>query len=157
MSIVSSVIQAIEPQIDGRRWVREQYTDQLGINYIRNRLATAIEDLQTALTAETTQLGTDLTNGEIAANVAAVTANGSLAVLTFNYSTALQGRTALRQAYLTATQVQAIMIGDFLSSLTDVQLENLFSMTQAQVTTLRTNKLTPAATAATAIRAASGV
>ena len=48
------------------------------------------------------------------------------------------------------------MIGDFLASLTDTQLRNAFSMTAGQVTTLRTNKLTPATNAATTIRATTG-
>jgi hypothetical protein len=48
------------------------------------------------------------------------------------------------------------MIGDFLSSLTDGQLQTIFSMTAGQVTTLRSTKLTPAATAAATIRAATG-
>jgi hypothetical protein len=48
------------------------------------------------------------------------------------------------------------MIGDFLSTLTNAQLQTLFSMTSGQVTTLRSSKLTPAASAAATIRAATG-
>jgi hypothetical protein len=62
----------------------------------------------------------------------------------------------LRSGYQSATRIEAIFAGDFLASLTDTQLRNLFGMTQGEVTTLRTNKLTPAANAAATIRATTG-
>lgn len=156
MPIVSSIIADTNVQKDGRKWVREIHTDQVGVQYVRNYLAGAADDLNAALAAYATQLGVDINAAEIASNVAAITVNGSVAVVTSTYSTAAQMQTALRSAYQTATRVQAVMIGDFLSGLTSVQLQTLFSMTAAQVTTLRTNRLTPAATTATAIRAAAG-
>lgn len=156
MSIVSSSLIAEGAQADGRRWIAETHTDNIGLKYVIRYLADVGLDTAAVLAARAITLASDIANAEIAQNVAAVVANGSLAVLTFNYSTALQGRNALRAAYLTATQVQAIMIGDFLSSLTDAQLQAAFSMTAGQVTTLRTNKLTPAASAAATIRATTG-
>jgi hypothetical protein len=68
----------------------------------------------------------------------------------------MQGINALRAAYQDATRTEAIFTGDFLGSLTDAQLRNAFGITQAQVTTLRTNKLVPAENAANTIRATSG-
>jgi hypothetical protein len=156
MSIVSSITADVAVQKDGRRWVRELHTDQVGLQYVRNWLATAVDDLAAALAAYATQLSADITAREIANNVAQVLANGSVAVLTFVYSTPTLMFTSLRPAYQTATRVDAIMIGDFLSSLTDGQLQTVFSMTAGQVTTLRANKLTPAANAATTIRASTG-
>ena len=48
------------------------------------------------------------------------------------------------------------MMGDLLATLTDAQLRTAFGITQAQVVTLRANKLTPASEAATAMRAMTG-
>lgn len=156
MSIVSSVIAATNVQKDGRKWVREIHTDQLGIIYERNYLAGALDNLNAALAAYAVTLAADITAREIARNVADVLANGSLASPTLNYSTAAANFAALRAAYQTATRVDAIMIGDFLSTLTDAQLQTAFGLTSGQVTTLRANKLTPAANAAATIRAAAG-
>ena len=98
----------------------------------------------------------DIVQKEIDANIASVMLSGSLAAYTLDNSTAAQNFAALREAYRSATQTQAVMVGDFLSSLTNNQLQNAFGMTAGQVTTLRDNKLTPAATAAATIRAAAG-
>jgi hypothetical protein len=97
-----------------------------------------------------------LTAQEIAQNVEAVSALGSAALITLNNSTANQNMVALRSAYQTATKLQAIMISDYLGTLTNGQLMALLSMTLQQVQSLRTNTLTPAAAIATSIRAAAG-
>lgn len=156
MSIVSSVIASTDVQRDGRKWVREIHTDQVAVQYVRTYLAGAADDLNAALAAYAVILASNINLQEIASNVAAVLANGSLATISLVYSTAADNRAAGRLAYQNATRTDAIMIGDFLSSLTDGQLQTIFSMTAGQVTTLRTNKLTPAATAAATIRAAAG-
>jgi hypothetical protein len=155
-TITTSVIAAINVQKDGRRWVRELHTDLVSLVHERNYLAGALDDLNIALAAYAVQLGIDIGNAEITNNVAQVSTIGSLASPTFIYSTVAQNVAALRAAYLVATQAQAIMMGDYLSSLTDVQLENAFGLTQIQVTTLRINKLTPAAASAATLRAATG-
>lgn len=156
MSIVSSIIAATDTQKDGRRWVRELHTDQAGVQYLRTYLAGDKDDLNAAMSAYAVILASTINLAEIASNVAAVTANGSLATISLVYSTAAENRVAGRSAYLNAARQDAIMIGDFLSSLTDLQLQTIFSMTVGQVTTLRTNKLTPAASLAASIRAAAG-
>lgn len=156
MAIVSSEILEDAVQKDGRRWIRELHIDQVARKYIRIYLTTAVADAAAALAAFAIQLAADIIATEILSNIADVTSNGSLATISLIYSTAAQNRAAGRAAYLTSTRVEAIMIGDFLSSLTDGQLQTIFSMTAGQVTTLRTNKLTPAATTAAAIRAAAG-
>lgn len=155
MSIVSSVIAATNVQKDGRTWVIEIHTDQLGLQYTRTYLAGA-NDLNATLAAYAVVLAANIVAGEIANNVADVVMNGSFASPTFVYSTQGANLAALRLDYQTATQVEAIMVGDFLSSLTNGQLQSIFSMTAGQVTTLRANKLTPAATLADSIRAAAG-
>lgn len=152
MSIVSSTITSTTAQILGRSDVRESHIDHLGVEHTRYYLADSGFDAASALAAYAVQLVENLKQGEIAQNVSQVQTNGSLAVITTNHSTNAQNLAALRLAYQSATDRQAIMIGDFLSSLTDTQLQNIFSKTAGQVTTLRTNRLTPASNSAIAIR-----
>jgi hypothetical protein len=156
MSIVSSIIAATDTQKDGRKWIRELHTDQVGVQYVRTYLAGGADDTAAALAAYAVILAANITASEIAANLSAVLTAGSLAVPTFVYSTQSANLTALRAAYLISTRTEAIMIGDFLSSLTDGQLQTIFAMSAGQVTTLRSNKLTPAATLAASIRSAVG-
>lgn len=156
MTIASSVILSDQAQRDARRWITERHRDAAGIDYLRTYLADAAVDANASLAAYAVNLEANLEAQEIATNIAQVTALGSLAVTTLAFTTAAQNFAALRAAYQFATQVQAIMIGDFLSARTDAQLQAAFSMTVGQVTTLRTSKLTPAANAAATIRASSG-
>jgi hypothetical protein len=156
MPIVSSTFVESLAQKDGRKYVTETHTDHLGLNWLFNWLANAGLDPQAAVTARGAALANQLRDAEIDANVAKIKFEGSLAAYTLNYSTATQNFAALREAYKTASKVEAIMIGDFLAARTDAQLQSLFGMTAAQVTTLRTNKLTPAANAAATIRATTG-
>lgn len=155
-AIATSTVATSPPETDGRFWTAETHTDTLGLLHIFRYLAAVGTNVNTVLSARAAQLNIDIPAAEIATNINAVMTLGSLATPTFNFSTAAQNASALRAAYQTATQLQAVMIGDFLSTLTDVQLENAFSLTQAQVTTLRTNKLTPAANIAASIRANTG-
>lgn len=156
MSIVSSVIAATDTQRDGRRWVRELHTDHVGVQYVRNYLAGAADNLTTALAAYALVLVANSNLEEIAKNVATITVDGSLASPTLVYSTLAENRTVLREVYRNATRTEAIMIGDFLNTLTDNQLATVFGITTGQAATLRTNKLAPAASLATSIRAAVG-
>jgi hypothetical protein len=154
--ITSSVIAEIGVQRDGRQWVLERHIDHVGVEHVRHWLATAGEDLNAALAAYALRLLDELRDREITRNVGNVLADGRLAVITTVYSTGMENINALRIAYQSATRTEAIFTGDFLGSLTDAQLRNAFDLTQAQVTNLRTNKLTPAENAANTIRAASG-
>jgi hypothetical protein len=156
MSIVSSETVSTSVQRDGRRYVVERHVDHLGVAHERTWLAGATDNLAAALAAYAAILLDILRDREIGANIASVLSEGSLATVTLQHSTAAQNRTALRDAYRTATRTEAIMIGDYLNTLTDAQLQTAFSMTAGQVNTLRTNKLAPAASAATTIRAATG-
>lgn len=156
MAIVSSQIAATNVQKDGRIWVQELHIDQVGVQYVRNYLANASDDLNAALAAYAVILSSNINLAEIAANVAAVIANGSLATISLVYSTAADNRAAGRAAYLNSTRTEAIMIGDFLNTLSDAQLATIFNITTGQAATLRTNKLAPAASLATSIRAAVG-
>lgn len=156
MSIVASVITVNRAQIDARRRITERHTDHLGAVFFRTYLAAVGADVNAALAAYAVVLAASITASEISDNITEVRARGSLATVSLLYSTAAQNFAALRASYQNATQAEAIMIGDFLSARTDAQLQTAFGMTAGQVTTLRTNKLTPAASAAATIRAAAG-
>lgn len=156
MPIVSSIIDQDNAQRDGRRSIRELHTDQIGVQYPVQYLAPGNFDANAALTARVAILEDQIKQSEISANIAQITAVGSLASPTLVYSTAAENFAALRTAYQTSTQVQAVMIGDFLNTLTNAQLQTAFNLTAGQVTTLRTNKLAPAATLAASIRATAG-
>lgn len=159
MPIQSSAIADFARQHDDRVWVREAQIDQFGadrgVAYLADAGITRVTALATAL-ARVAQINAGIIAAEISANLASVLSMGSLATVTIMDSNVAANVAVLRAAYAVATQVQAIMIGDYLSTLTNVQLQNAFGMTAGQVTTLRTNKLTPAATAAATIRAAVG-
>lgn len=114
------------------------------------------EVVATYIAAVAAAFPTLLANAEIASNVSDVTTNGSLATPSLKFSVAADNFSALRVAYATATQIQAVMIGDFLNTLTNAQLAAAFNITTTQAQTLRTNKLQPAATLATSIRASIG-
>lgn len=156
MPIVSSVIAETALQRDGRRYVREHHTDHLGALWPRSYLAGAADDLTVAMAAYAVILVDQLRDAEIARNIAAVLADGRNAATTTLYSTAAENFAALRERYAGMTRTEAIFAGDFLASLTDAQLRTAFGMTQAQVNSLRTSKLTPATNAAATIRAATG-
>lgn len=156
MSIVSSTVTTEAAQRDARFWVHEIHTDNVGLIYKFDYLANAGFDFNTVLAARAITLAAQIAAQEITNNIIQIATQGSLAVLTFNYTSAMNQLPFARAAYATATQLQAIMTGDFLSSLTDNQLQTIFSLTAGQVTTLRTNKLTPAANAAASIRSATG-
>ncbi len=156
MAIVSSVIIENSPQHDGRFWSGERHTDQLGLIYEFRSLLDAGTNATTVMNNRIASINNDLIAREIAANITSVLSDGSLATIHLNYSTAVVNFAALRGLYQFMTRTEAIFAGDFLSSLTNAQLQTAFSLTLAQVTTLRTNKLTPAATAASTIRASVG-
>lgn len=156
MAIVSSVIVEDARQIDGRRYIRERHTDQIGQVYEFTYLCPAGFNAAVALAARVPIINADLIVNEVSANVSDVLANGSLASPSLVYSTPAQNFLGLRLAYATATRTDVIMIGDFLDTLTNGQLATAFGITTGQAATLRTNKLDPAAALATSIRAAAG-
>jgi hypothetical protein len=156
MTIAASETVSVSVQAGGRRYVHERHTDHLGVAHERTWLAGAADNLADALAVYAAKLAQALRAREIDANIATIIVNGSAAIVTFNHSTAAENRTALRMKYRVATRLEAIMIGDFLNSLTNAQLQTIFGMTNTQVNALRTNKLQPAATAAATIRTAAG-
>ena len=156
MAIVSSSVISDDIQVDGRHRVYESHIDSNAIAHIRTYLGASNVNTATELAAYAILLAIMLQSAEIDTNITQISQFGSLASPSFLQSTIAQNAAALRAAYATATQYQAIMIADFLSTKTDAQLQAAFSLTAGQVTTLRTNKLTPAAAEAASIRATIG-
>lgn len=143
-------------QQDGRFSVVEIITLSNGRVEQQVFLAQAGEDLAAHLTQTGANLLLVLAQLEISSNLSDVQNNGSLAQPTFVYSTVAQNAAAVRAAYLVATQTGAAMIGDFVNTLTNVQIASAFGITTGQAGTLRTNVLVPAAALAAQIRAAVG-
>ena len=70
MPIVSSVIAEDSRQIDGRRWVREQHTDHVGV--VREAVYMAEAGQIIDLAASAARIDAQLMEAEIAANEAEV-------------------------------------------------------------------------------------
>lgn len=154
-NIVTSTFEKFA-QKDGSQTVHETHTDLAGFTHDIVYTAGAGDNLANAMAAHAADMGINLELDEVRANISGVTTLGSLFSPTFVYSTVAENVAALRSAYLTASNIQAVMIGDFLNSLTSAQLQTAFGLSALQVTTLRTNKLTPAANLAASIRATAG-
>lgn len=154
-NIASSAFTA-SAQKDGRSIVSEVHTDLLGLKHDIGYLAAADADLNAALAQHANDLGNNLDQAEVSDNINQVLTLGSLASPSLRYSTAAENFSALREAYRNSTQTQAVMIGDFLNTLTSQQIQNAFGLTAGQVTTLKTNKLAPAAALAASIRSSAG-
>lgn len=156
-SIVSSVIASANPQIDGRLAVREVHIDNSGNPNVVDYMADAGADLDAHLAADAVGLAASLTQaqiaGEVAANLNAVTAQGSVASPTFIYSTLQENAAALLETYNSSVGTTVIMIGDYLNSQTDTTLIAGSGLPQAEIDGLRSVWSANATTAA-AIRAA---
>jgi hypothetical protein len=144
MPITTSTILWDQAQADGRRYIRERHVDHLAIAHLIDYLAPAGADVNAILAARAVALVDDLAQEEIAADLAAIYVAGPLAVVTTNHVTLSDVRTALRNAYKTVTREQAFALGAFLNTLTNTQLGNLFGVSGAQLTALRTRLQTKA-------------
>jgi hypothetical protein len=156
MPINSSTFVQGLAQVDGRRQVTEKHVDHMNVAHIYSWLAAEGVDPTPVVAGRVAGLLAQLKDNEIERNLAVIKNDGQLAVTVLNYSTIDENFSVVRAYYLTATRVEAIFIGDFMSARTNAQLQSLFGMNNTQVNNLRTNKLTPAATAAATIRATTG-
>jgi hypothetical protein len=145
-SISASVVISNDPQRDGRAWIRERHTDNLGLTHDVLYLWHSTTDpaLATLLTTHAANLAASLQAGEIAANVALVEQLGAAAVYSTNYSTQAENDLAVRQAFLTAAGALAITIGAFLNTIGAARLTVAFSLgnivsLQALLSTLNGN------------------
>lgn len=155
MTIVSSVIDSDSAQKDGRRWIHEIHTDQIGVKWDRFYLCASNFNATVQLTADAVTVEASIESNEIAQNIANIEASGSLAVISTVYTTLSQTITAARAIFATATALQAVNLGDWFNSLSFVQLQSAFGF--ANVTAYNTFKasfFTPNATAAASVRTA---
>lgn len=155
-NIVSSSIVFSRTQRDGSLRVREDHIDLNGKHWARLYETPAGTDLSAELAAYAVALGNELRDGEIASNINDIINNGRFAVPSLSYSNGSQNAAALRLVYQTALRVEAIFMADYLNTLTDNQIANAFNITTQQAQTLRSNKLSPAASLADSIRATTG-
>ena len=145
-----------QTQADGRIYVRETHIDAFGDVAMCEYLAPPNEDYTAVMNARAIALGAEKKQSEISRNIASISEHGSLAVTVFRYSTKAENIGPLRDAYRRADRETCIMIADYLATLTDAQLRNVFGKTQAEVDILRAGKLTPAIDLANKIRNAGG-
>ena len=143
MPIISSRIAEDSLQADGRRWVREQYTDHVGGVHERVYMALAAQVID--LQAQVAALNQQLIDEEIQRNLAAIYADGPLAVVSVVHASTAQNGAAVREVYKTVTREQVWALGAFLNTLTNPQIGNLFGVSGAPLTALRT-RLQAAAT-----------
>ncbi len=137
MPIVSSAVIDDRAQRDGRRAVREQHVDDQAVVYTVDYLAEQGADTAAPLAARAVQLAADLAAAELAANVQAAYAQGAA---TFRWATVAAFRTAVRQAFQTATAWDAARLGKYISGLglTDNQYQTIFGVSAgAQLTALK--------------------
>lgn len=139
MSIISSSADLFQPQADGRRWIIERHTDHLGV--VRERgpyLADASYDPDGDLASRAAEMNAALAAGELSRDVAEIAEVETPRVST-EFCTRAQLAARLREAFMAARGVRALRIGAYIdANLTDAQLKTLFSLTNAQVTALRT-------------------
>lgn len=155
MPIMLSTFYADEPDADGYGWMTEQHVDQLGKIYDVQYFG-LVGGAAGRLAERATELSAEIKANEIRANLSLVVIAGSVAAVTFSYSTVAQNAAVFRDAYASLEGVSAVMLGDYLATLTDGQLQTAFGMDAGQVTDLRADKLTPAVAAAATIRATTG-
>lgn len=155
MAIVASTIVREETQPSGHVWTVEDHTDSLGKHHRIEYLRSPLGDSTALLAVHTTRLWDDLVRAEMDRNLHLIIKG--MTNLTFDYHTATNLAAFVREEYRNATKHNAIAIGAWLdANLTDTQLKNLFSLTTAQTTALRT-KIHNAATIWASLQAEGGV
>lgn len=140
MPIVSSVIASDSPQADGRRYVQEMHTDNLGAEHsVLYLTPDAAWDAGAALLARVPVIDAQLTAAEVAANVAQGMTAGAGAALTFNDSTVQQNLQALAGAFPSVTAEEMGLMIAYLLSLPPATVAGVFGMTAAQLALIEQN------------------
>ena len=127
-TITLSIIASQQVQADGRIWVQEMHTDNMGVVHPITYLAAAAANLATALATHATNLAATLRSGELSTDVSQAQQFGSFATVTNNYSIQAESDLAIRQAFLTAIGINAINLGDYLRTLSVARLTVAFSL-----------------------------
>lgn len=154
-NIVSSAYTA-SVQHDGRQQVHEVHTDLAGLTHTVDYLAGAQDNLAANMAVHATNLGNDLANAEIAANITLLETQGIQARPTEIYSTTAQNSAALVVAWPMMLNQQAIFVGEYLNGLSLATLESVFGWSPTQASEVSTTYLIPYAAMAANIRSAQG-
>lgn len=133
MPISTSIVRFDSRQADGRRLIEEQHLDHVGVPHLTSYLAAATHDTASSLTANAAAWATQLAQEELARNEDAL----GLRPPTFTHATAGQFRTRLRQQFQAATGLDVGRFATFFLTLTDAQLQALFSVDAAGLIPLK--------------------
>jgi hypothetical protein len=141
MPIVASIVLEDAPQVDGRRWIRERHTDQVGVQHFRAYMVAAGVNVPATFPATVAILDPQLKVDEFNVNLVLIFEKGDLATPVWQHLTIAEAGTPMRNAYKAATREQSYALGAFLDTLTNVQLANMFGYgnPSAQLTNLRNN------------------
>lgn len=136
MSIVSSIVIENIIQIDGRRFVRERHTDQLGATYDVVYYGPANDDPSVILAARVATIEDSLDASELGENMQRALDQKPP---TFNYTTAAKFRQKLRELFQTLSGWDLTRLGKFVNSLnlSDAVLKALFGVNDAQLVVLK--------------------
>lgn len=136
--------------------VREIHTDVAGISREIIYTARDGDDPIAVMNSHAVDLGNSLATQEVADNMTRAMALGRFAVNITKYSTPAQNVAALKAAWPTLLNVQAIFIGDYLNTLPDATLQTVFGWSPAYEANIRSTFLIPYAAMADNIRNAVG-
>lgn len=136
-NVLTSSFTVDTPQIDGRVWVHETFTDVAGGVHSQDWLADPDMDVDAALAVHASVVSDSLRDGEIAANIHAIRTKGHLAVPTHVFSVVPDNVAAFRAALPTMSVASMLMAADFLIAQSDALLEGAYAIDAAQVTALR--------------------
>jgi hypothetical protein len=137
MAIVSSTYTLEVPQVDGRRWVREDHVDQIGKHWLIRYLAAVGADYATILANHATAQWAQIVNDEIMTALA-VDADPVLV-----YATKTDFVPVLRAAYRTSSDVECGRLATWIVNrvnsgwVTEAQVQTAFGMTDPQYATFR--------------------
>jgi hypothetical protein len=134
-------------QVDGRRYVIEIHTLNVGAAKIVQYLAAAGANYDAIMAARVPLINAALADDECYNNLRAIynaAESGGIAVLTFNHISAADSLIWLRGVFASLTREQAgIVSGWLLANVTNAQMKNLFGgITDAQLTALKTRLTT---------------
>jgi hypothetical protein len=157
MSIVSSTASVEIAQRDGRFWVHEVHTDNIGLKWLYDYLADAGTNYNAILSARAITLANDLVAQEIASNILQIQQFGVNAVTTINYAPLSQTIIQVRALFATAVGQVAVTMGDWFNARSFAELQAAFGFPNvSSYNNFKTTYFIPNANAATSVRTATG-
>lgn len=147
MAITLSTFSVGPAQVDGRHYIAEKHTDNVGLVYVYEYLGDATQtdvDRTNIMNARATDLASALAIQEYLNRVSVDGWPGPLV-----YQTAAQFANKLRFEYRNSSQQRVAYLAYWLlnrindGTFTDLQVQNAFGMTAVQYSTFKTNQLIP--------------